>query len=112
MKTTKDTNKGGFVTIYEGETPLLNRILDPDDKDPIAIDTADGPIDFEQIAYIPYQHCVYVVMHNLSPIDGIGEDECMVFRYVQDGDEENLLLEDDEEVATAVYDIYISLLED
>ena len=51
-------------------------------------------------------------MHNLSPIDGIGEDECMVFRYVQDGDEENLLLEDDEEVATAVYDIYISLLED
>ena len=112
MKTPKDTNKGGFVTIYEGETPLLNRILDPDDKEPIVLDSAVGPIEFEQIAYIPYQECVYVVMHNLTPMEGIGEEECMIFRYVQDDGEENLLLEDDEDIANAVYEVYLSLFDD
>lgn len=107
-----ENKKGGYVTIYDGDNPLLNMILDPDNTDPIVLDSADGPIEFEQIAYIPYQECIYVVMHNITPMEGIGEDECMIFRYVQKDGEESLLIEEDEEIANAVYGIYLSMLED
>ena len=107
---TKETKNGGYVTIYDGETPLLDRILDPNDKDPIVIESTEGPIEFEQIAYIPYQESVFVVMHNITPLEDIEEDACMIFRYVQENGEEALLLESDEEVVNTVYETYISLL--
>ena len=111
MKKEKKTKNGGYVTVYDGETPLLDRILDNDDKDPIVIEGTEGPIEFEQIAYIPYREKLYVIMHNITPIEGIEDDACMVFLYTQqEGEEEQLLIESDEDVANAVYEIYMSLL--
>ena len=109
-----ENKKGGYVTIYDGETTLLDMLLDADNLDPITLETVDGPVQFEQLATIPCQDNLYVVMHALQHLDWIEDDACIIFRYTQDPDtgEENLVPETDDDIQNAVYEQYLSLIED
>ena len=105
--------KGEWTDRYkQGEdTPLLNRLLTADDVDPIALMGEDGKeLKFEQCATIPYEGVLYAVLHPITKIEGIGEDECLVFRYEQKDGEEIFCLEEDEDVANEVYNAYIEMI--
>ncbi len=100
------------------DTPLLNRLLDPADREPIPVTCTDGSVvPFEQLAAIPYAGTLYLVLRPMQYIegendtDGISEDECIVFKYAQDDTDEGIIIETDDELVEAVYEAYIKLIE-
>ncbi|MBQ8444738.1 MAG: DUF1292 domain-containing protein [Clostridia bacterium] len=97
---------------------ILDVLLDQDNKEPIVLMDENGKqLTFEQVAVIPYEvrkeNRLYAVLKPLDKIEGIGEDEAIVF-YVDEDDEGNSIIkvEEDEEVAIAVFDKYYDLLEE
>ena len=106
----------------ENNTPrpidLLDIILDKDNKDPIVMmDEKGKQFVFEQVAIVPImvkaEERLYVVLKPIDKIDGINDDEALVF-YVDQDEYGNTILrvEDDELIAMDVFDVYYDLLED
>lgn len=98
---------------------LLDVLLDKDNKDPIVLmDEKGKQISFEQVAIIPYEvkkdeRVLYVVLKPIDKIEGIADDEAVVFLVDQDKAGNTVLrVEEDEEVAIAVFDKYYDLLEE
>lgn len=97
---------------------LLDVLLDQDNKEPIVLmDETGKQLTFEQVAVIPYQvrkqDRLYCVLKPLDQLEGIADDEAIVF-LVDTDDEGNSIIriEEDEEVAIAVFDKYYDLLEE
>lgn len=97
---------------------LLDVLLDQDNKEPIVLmDESGKQLTFEQVAVIPYEvrkeKRLYCVLKPLDKIEGIADDEAIVF-LVDTDDEGNSIIriEEDEEVAIAVFDKYYDLLEE
>ena len=97
---------------------LLDVLLDKDNKDPIVLmDEKGRQISFEQVAIIPYdikdERVLYVVLKPIDKIEGIADDEAVVFLVDQDKAGNTILrVEEDEEIAIAVFDKYYDLLEE
>ncbi len=96
----------------EEEISLLDVLLDPDNKDNIILKATDGTeMEFEQLAVIPHEDVLYVVMRPVTPIDGVAEDECIIFKVVEE-DTTRMMVEDDEDKAQEIYDEYLKLFEE
>lgn len=97
---------------------LLDVLLDQDNKEPIVLVDENGrQLTFEQVAVIPYEvrkeKKLYAVLKPLDKIDGIADDEAIVFVVDQDDNGNSTIrVEEDEEVAIAVFDKYYDLLEE
>ncbi len=97
---------------------ILDVLLDQDNKEPIVlVDEAGKQLTFEQVAVIPYEvrkeKRLYAVLKPIDKIEGIGDDEAIVFVVDQDKDGNSIIkVEEDEEVAIAVFDKYYDLLEE
>ena len=86
---------------------LLDILLDEDNKDPIILmDESGKQLTFEQVAVIPYEvrkeKRLYCVLKPVDHIEGIADDE----------GNSVIRIEEDEEVAIAVFDKYYDLLEE
>ena len=72
-------------------------------------------IEFEQTAIIPHdvngETVFYVLLSPKEPFDDVGEDDAIVFKIAQDesGDEQ-LLVEEDEQIAETIFDKYYDLV--
>ena len=97
---------------------LLDVLLDQDNKDPIVLmDESGKQLTFEQVAVIPYEvrkeKRLYCVLKPLDKIEGIKEDEAIVFLVDTDENGNSVVrIEEDEEIAIAVFDKYYDLLEE
>ncbi|MCD8205944.1 MAG: DUF1292 domain-containing protein [Clostridia bacterium] len=94
---------------------ILDILLDDDNRDPVTLTLGSGKeYEFEQVAVIPYDDKIYAVLHPLAYVEELdaGDDDCLVFYVDEDDPSHTLRTEDDDEKAEAVYDIYISLLEE
>lgn len=97
---------------------ILDVLLDQENKEPIILmDEKGKQITFEQVAVIPYEvkkeKRLYCVLKPLDKIDGIADDEAIVFLVDQDAQGNSIIrVEEDEEVAIAVFDKYYDLLEE
>lgn len=97
---------------------LLDVLLDPRNTDPVILEDEDGKrYAFEQVAIIPYtvsgEKNLYAVLKPVDKIEGVGDDEAIVFRVnVYDDGSSDMSLEEDEDIAVAVYREYIKLLEE
>lgn len=97
---------------------LLDVLLDRENCEPIPLQDENGKIiNFEHVAVIPYDvegqdRLLYVVLKPLDKIDGIKEDEAVVFKVVYPNGVTALALEDDEERAIEVFEKYYDLLEE
>lgn len=123
-KTTTKTTKTTKAAPKAQETQrqpidLLDVLLDRENRDPILLMDENGrQLAFEQVAVIPYDvqgqdRKLYVVLKPIDKIDGIADDEAVVF--VCDTDKAGntvLRLEENEEVAIDVFDKYYDLLEE
>ena len=91
---------------------VLDVLLDAENKDPIVLTDEKGKsFAFEQIAVIPYNQRIYAVLHPIDRIEGVEDDEAVVF-YVDDSkDDPVLVVETDEPTALAVFGKYYDLLE-
>ena len=92
----------------------IEKILDENNEDNIILfDEDNNPVEFEQVAVIPMDDSVYVILVPVTPMEGVGEDEGVVFVIEEDDEGEALLslvVEDD--VIDAVFNEYDSLLEE
>lgn len=100
------------------EVDLLDVLLDENNKEPIVfMDETGKKLAFEQVAVIPYdvrkETRLYCVLKPIDKIDGINDDEAIVFLVDTDEDGNSVIkVEEDEEIAIAVFDKYYDLLEE
>lgn len=97
------------------EEDIIDILLDEENKDPIVLTDDKGrKLAFEQVAVIPYEQKLYCVLKPLDHIDGVADDEALVF-YVDEGENEDddpvLRIEDDELKAIDVFMEYYDLLD-
>lgn len=91
---------------------LMDLLLDDDYDEPIILfDENQNKVAFEKVAVINLSGMLYFILSPLDYIDGIGEDEALVFKFVENKKGEQLLtVEESEEVAMKVFDEYYRLL--
>lgn len=95
---------------------IIDVLLDPDNRDPVVLMGEDGKeLKFEQVAVIPHdkegEKRLYCILHPITPIEGIGEDEAVVFVCDRTEDGEDIIrVEEDEATAVAIFDEYYRLL--
>lgn len=93
---------------------ILDILLNEDNNDPIVFTNDKGEsLSFNRIASFYYNDKLYAILKPLDKIDGIQEDEAVVF-YVnesEDGKSAVLEVESDELTAIAVFDEYYNLIE-
>lgn len=96
------------------EKSVFEQLLDPKDSSNIVIyDEENKAVEFEQIALIPVKEDVYVILKPVKKMNGVAEDEGLVFQLEEDEDgEENLILIDDNDIIDLVFAEYDKLLEE
>ncbi|MBQ8425519.1 MAG: DUF1292 domain-containing protein [Clostridia bacterium] len=99
--------------IEETENPV-DKLFDETNNDPIYLYSEKGEmIGFEQIALIPLKADTYAILKPIKPIDGVGEDEGLVFEIKADKNgNEYLKLVVSENVIDDVFEVYDRLCEE
>ncbi|MBQ7224188.1 MAG: DUF1292 domain-containing protein [Clostridia bacterium] len=98
----------------EEKIDILDTLLDEENNDPIILENERGEkIVFEQIAIIPKVEDLYCILKPVEPIDGLEEDEALVFKILENEEgEASLTLETDEDVIDEVFNVYYDLLDE
>ncbi len=91
---------------------ILDILLDEENKDPIRLQDEKGnELVFEQVATIPHRGKLYCVLKPLTRIDGVADDEAIVFRAEEAADGTHYLtVELDELTAIDIFQEYYKLL--
>ena len=91
----------------------IDCLYDENNNDPIILFSEKGEeIAFEQIALIPKKTKTYAILKPVKPMEGVGEDEGLVFSIEtskEDG-QEYLVLVTDESVIDEVFKVYDELV--
>lgn len=96
------------------EVDLLDLLLDENNNEPISLyDEEDNEVKFEQVAIIPDDEKIYAILKPIDELEGVADDEAIVFLVDYD-DEGNcvLVIEKDEPTAIRVFDKYYQLLDE
>lgn len=97
----------------EKERNAIEEILDPLNTENIILyDENDKPTEFEQIALIPLNNSVYVLLAPVEKTEGIGENEAVAFELIDDeenGEMLNLVVE--EEITKQIFEEYKKMIE-
>ena len=89
----------------------ISAILDPDNEDNIILfDENNNETEFSQVAVIPLNEKIYVILKPETEIEGVGEDEALVFIIEEIEDEDTLVLCCDEDAIDKVFEEYYKLL--
>ena len=89
----------------------VDRLFDENNSENIFIKDNDGrEIEFEQAAVVDFEENYYAVLQPVTKIEGVGEDEFLVFLI----DEENdcLTYVEDDRVIDGVNDGFLAMLEE
>ena len=100
--------------IDEKELNILDILLDEDNDDAITLyDENDKAVRFDQVAIIPFKEKLYAILKPIDDMEGVADDEAIVFliEEKEDGDAE-LVIETDEPTAMKVFDEYYKLLDE
>lgn len=91
----------------------IEKLFDPENQDPIVmVDEEGNEVEFEQIAILPYEGSIYALLMPLTPLEGVGEDEAIVFVIEEQDGEANLAIVDDLDIIDGVFELYESLVAD
>lgn len=90
------------------EEGLMNGKNDGTDADCIVtLTAADGTdVDFYEIAGIAHRGNFYVILQPVELLEGMGEDEALVFKVSRKGGEDRFEIELDDDVIQDVFDEY------
>lgn len=91
----------------------IDQILDENNVDPIVLYNEKGEeVRFEQIALIPLDQEVFVILRPVELMPGMAEDEALVFAIREEDGEAVLVVEDRDAVIDAVFKVYYEMLEE
>ena len=89
---------------------IIDKIYDPDNEENIILyNENDEPVEFAQIAVIPLEERVFVILKPLDVVEGVADDEALVFE-INEKDDETLKIVTDMSLAERVFDEYYKLL--
>lgn len=90
----------------------IDALFDENNNDAIILSNENGEeIAFEQVAIIPISETVYAILKPVNPMEGVGEDEGLVFSIEKNEEgEEYLALTVDEDIIDAVFTVYETLV--
>lgn len=85
-----------------------------DDNDTITLQTADGEdVEFIEVAGIAYLNNFYAILQPVDLLDGMGEDEALVFKVSKNKDgSDKFEIELDDSIIDAVFAEYNRLLDE
>ncbi len=76
-------------------------------------DDDNNPVKFNEVACIEYQGDFYALLQPVEPMEGLGEDEALIFRVREDDDETDIYEPvTDESVMDAVFNEYLNAVAD
>ena len=91
------------------EMSVVDMLLDPDNESPITLSNDKGAlIKLDQIAVIPLKDKLYAILKPITKVEGVGEDEALVFNI--DIEEDTIEIVNDFNLIDKVFDIYYDLL--
>ncbi|MBQ2717272.1 MAG: DUF1292 domain-containing protein [Clostridia bacterium] len=91
----------------------IDKILDEECTDNIVLyDENNKETEFEQVALIPKDEKIYVILKPVTKIEGVADDEALVFVIDEIEDQDCLIIVDDEQIITEVFNDYYKLLEE
>lgn len=95
------------------ELDIVDILLDEDNEEPITLyDENDKAIKFDQVAIIPHDEKLYSILKPIDEMEGVADDEAIVFVVKQDNEGNSYLeIESDEPTAIKVFDEYYTLLD-
>ena len=95
------------------EVSPIDCLFDENNTDPIVLYNEKGePVDFEQVALVPLDERIFVILKPIKPMEGIGEDEALVFEVLENEDEEDFLaLVVDVDTIDRVFKVYDGLVD-
>ena len=89
---------------------LLDKIFDEKNNESLVLVSEDGEeVAFEQIALVPNNGNLYIILKPVQPMEGVSEDEGLVFLINEDMKRFEIVV--DEEIIDRVFDVYDALLE-
>ena len=89
----------------------IDMLLDEDNNDNIVLFNEDNqPIEFEQIALVPIQNRVYALLKPVLSIEGIADDEALVFAIEEVDNEDCLVIVEEDEIIDKVFEEYYEML--
>ena len=92
---------------------ILDVILDENNTDELILQNEQGKqIRFEQVAVIPYNEKIYVILRPIDKIEGVEDDQAIVFLADETKRPTVLVPEADEATAIKVFDEYYNLVEE
>ncbi len=94
---------------------LLDVLLDEKNTAPIYMTDENGrQLKFDQVAVIPYgDEDLYCILKPLTKLEGIADDEAIVFKVEEDKEGNAILrVEENEQIAIAIFDQYYNLIEE
>ncbi len=110
-----EENKNVEISKEEELNPI-DCLFDEDNNDPIVLYNEKGEkVEFEQIALIPLEDVIYAILKPTEQMEGIGEDEALVFEVVEPEDEEEeeyLNLVADLGIIDKVFEVYNKLMDE
>lgn len=100
-------------TVDEKNENILDILLDENNDSPITLyDEKDKAIKFDQVAIIPLDEKLYVILKPIDEIEGVAEDEAIVFLVDEKSEKDSqLIVVTDETITMKVFDEYYKLLE-
>lgn len=99
--------------VKEENVDVLDILLDEENDSPITLfDEHDKGIKFDQVAIIPLEEKLYAILKPIDDMEGVADDEAIVFLVEEDNGEAQLVVETDEPTAMRVFDEYYKLLDE
>lgn len=86
--------------------------LDEDAEDTITLSLEDGDVECGIVASFPLNGKDYVALLPLSPVEGLEEDEILLYAYTKENDEFQLIEIEDDTEFDAVADYFDELLDE
>lgn len=96
------------------EKSVFDKLFDPEDKSNIVLyDEKEEEVEFEQVAIIPVKEDVYAILKPVKKLEGLDEDQALVFALEETEEGEELLnLVDDDDIIDIVFDEYEKLFDE
>ena len=92
---------------------ILDILCDEENTEPIVLYNEKGEaITFEQIALIPLDGGEYVILKPVQPMEGMADDEALVFAILREAQGTALEIVVEDAIIDGVFDEYNRLLEE
>lgn len=91
----------------------VSHMIEDEDDIIVLVNEEGEEVEFVEIAGIAYRGSFYAVLQPVEMLEGMGEDEALVFKVTKgENNEDNFEIEIDEAIIKAVYDEYLKLIAD